>query len=198
MIQIKIPANLYLIAPSALTGIEKLRALRNNTNVLNKSVGGMATEELKNDAEANFTTNDLLDIISAGGDVEGFSPQVKILTTDINNATPVGLIKSIKPAVMSQPTEEDDIETFESVELEPARQKTWYEWANLDSNNFHASVVDEYSYFAAHFCGKTKQETVRGKLITTTGHCLSGTELMVIHNSSDAELVSKTPEIIIE
>lgn len=128
----------------------------------------------------DFNMNDFNVVVTGfNGKVYDFWPFVKILTTDMQNSTPVGLINSIKPAVMSQPTEEDD-ETFVPVELEPARQKTWYEWANLDGN-YQATAVEDHTYFGAHFCA------------VDSGRALGSDELMIIVNAPDAELVDSVP-----
>ena len=154
--------------------------------------GGWTNAELVNGATQDFDFDHFNLVMSLeGSEVYDFWPQVKVLTTNMHNSTPIGLINSIKAAVMSEPIKEVDytgddyasyVESFESVELEPERQKTWFEWAHIGFN-YHTTEVEEYSYFGAHFC------------VVDKGRALTGTELQVIQSANDAELVIKIPVI---
>ena len=103
-----------------------------------------------------------------GGDVEGFGPYIKLLTTDLTQEVPVGIpnrTKQINIGSEEEPVYEEQI-------------KTWDEWIGM---NYTKTEVDGYTYFLSYSGNK--------------GDFLTADQLMIIYNLEYADLVESTPII---
>jgi len=104
------------------------------------------------------------------GDVINFWPRVKVLTTNMSKIVPEGLPNRMKSVVIDNTNQDNPI-----TELQP---KTWHEWANLNTESYKATIIDDHTYFGAHFCAKNG------------GEALTGTELNIIQNNADTSLLT--------
>lgn len=103
-----------------------------------------------------------------GGDVKGFGPYVKILSSDLTNEVPVGLpnrTKQVNTGTKEEPVYEERI-------------KPWDEWIGT---NYTKTEVEGYTYFLSY--------------AGNNGNFLSGSELLTINNLAYAELVDELPII---
>lgn len=128
-----------------------------------------------------LTINEFLLVMSLdSGEVEYFTPYVKISEADINNEVLEGLPNRTYPAYTDPSDEENPIEV-------PERVKTWNEWLlnySMDGvqGNYTATLIDGFWYYNVNGIYKGLQY-------------MTGSELMLIHNSVDAELVDEVPTI---
>lgn len=102
------------------------------------------------------------------GNVQYFCPFIKVGKNDIDSTIPEGLRDRTYIYDTGLITEEG-----ESVTLEQTH--TWRTWR--DDSHPLGEVIDGYYYFMS----------------ATFGYTLSGEELMIIHNSTSAELVDEIP-----
>lgn len=114
-----------------------------------------------------------------GGKVEYFNPFVKVLDSAMDNEIPEGLSNRTYIKTITEATYDE-----EGNELTPAVTeevvKTWRQWQR---GNINPQLYDDgYLY-------------VRSNYGNFNGASLSSKELLIIHNSTDAELVDETPKI---
>lgn len=144
--------------------------------------GGITTVKLFSDGEKDFDIDHLNLIMSfEGSQVEGWRPYVKIAEADINNEVPEGLPNRVYSAIPEYEDEEGNV-----VSEVPERVKTWNEWfLNFSRNgvqgNYTATLNDGYWYYNLNYVSLNDD--------------INGTELLLIHNSVDAELVDSLPVI---
>lgn len=134
------------------------------------TAGGYTSAELNGQAQSDFKLKHFLlvsDVI--GGEVEYYIPYIKIADADMSNEVPEGLPNRLVPATYDE----------EGVELTPERVKTWTEWVQT---NYTITTIEGYSYF------RSNAGNYQGKSLTSS-------ELLIIHNSTDAELVDSLPVI---
>lgn len=132
------------------------------------TVGGYTSAELNGQASSDFKLKHFLlvaDVIEA--EVEYYIPYIKITDVNMYNEIPEGLPNRIISATYDE----------EGVELTPERVKTWAEWVQT---NYTITSIDGYSYF-------------RSNAGNTQGKSLTSNELLILYNSTDAELVDELP-----
>lgn len=151
--------------------------MTNVYGILPKSVNGISTSELLDDAEADFDIDHLRFLSQVpGAIVEGFKAKAYFKVSDMNISVPDYLPNSITSPVL-----DDD-----GVEIEPARQKTWAEWVlpnyTIDAIEEDVDGVPTTFYWFLNYAG--------------TGYSLPSDIILKLFDESGIELINSKPEII--
>jgi hypothetical protein len=136
-----------------------------------KKQGDLVVMELINGVTLDVT--DFQFIMSKdNGDIKYWNPRIKIAEANINDEVPEGLPNRMTAEVWDYTDEENP------VLIEPSRPKTWVEWFGV---NYPPIIIEGYHYYVS--VGGNK------------GFSLTGSELMIIHNTTGVELVTEMPVI---